>query len=1366
MLIVHIVGHGELAEGSSEKLYILDHDGERLTPAVGGWIDLIEDYPRKHRPVTLFVLDVCYAGHAAVESWHARMDVGQRRAWVLAATGPGQKAFGYRLSRALVQVLNTYRALDVRFDPSLQYIPSRTVWRDVERRVEELSVQAHGLPQKILTSLVPGHTDLAHLPFFPNPSYRPGRGHPAATRSLPPEVARLADWAVDPMHFMRRAGAAEAVHRDWTDGYFSGRAPQLRTFSCWLDDTTTGPGVRVITGKPGVGKSAVLGILVCAAHPALRRHTRPLWSGLGSAAPGENERIAVIHARRLTLDDIVASLARQLRDMSAPDVDSGIGTEIRDITENPADYLMARLPGDRGHVTVVLDALDEAQRPGDISAALLEPLARYALSPGSRLRLLVGTRDDERVHNLLALAQGANGHTDLSAIPPDQVCEDLVAYVERLLEASNSYAAGTLRTVRKALAVAIAETLTQRGATGDAVALEWGEFLTAGLYVHYLLNLSQPPTSPEKAARLGRAVPRSLPALLELDLERNAGQLLLRPVLTALAFAQGRGMPEGVLAHAASAFTTADDSPLPLLDLYALLGGEARFYLHRDIDEDGTTLYRLFHEELASWLRTSRIQPQHQDSHTTVAQSPDSAERLYQRLMSCVPRDVAGRTQWHLVAPYLLRHMAQHALDAGCVDALLEDASCLQYCDPHSLANVLTHVRSDQARLNAAIYRVSSGVHHRLSPTERGQILALDAARFGEEPLRRKLLSGSGWRVLWATGNQVSTALIRTIMTDASSVVMAKVHGRPHAVAPSNNHSVGVWDLATGAQTHTLTGHTDVVIGVAVVELKGRPHAVTASYDESVRVWDLATGNQAATLTGHTDGIRSMKVAELNGRPHAVTSSHDDSIRVWDLTAGTHIRTLVGATQEALVLAVVELDGRPYAITTSLNGPVRLWDLTAGTETSTLFDQTCGVHSLEVAELNGRPYAVTASHGEPVQVWDLNTGAHFRTLASEGRTGESVVAVAEIDARPLVITTGDDNAARIWDLTTGTLTHTLTGHTHVVGAAAVTDLDGRPHAVTASYDGSVRVWDLAPGSEKQTSYGRILSMGLLSVAELEGKPHVVTAGRSGSVRVWNMVTGTESFQLTGHSDEVRAVAVTELDGRPHAITGSADGSVRVWNMVTGTESFQLTGHSDEVRAVAVTELDGRPHAITGSADGSVRVWNMVTGTESFQLTGHTGMIHSLAVIELSERPHVVSTSRDESIRVWDLATGTQAYELAGRVNWIHAVAVAEVGGEPHAVIASVDKTVRVWGLTTGAYFYSLTGHTDRVTAVATARVDGHVHVVTGSADGSIRVWDLTAHTHLAKYRLPAMVSAVSVTSDATVIVAFSREVVVLNYRRD
>ncbi|GJF32559.1 hypothetical protein KNE206_52590 [Kitasatospora sp. NE20-6] len=96
VLIVHIVGHGELAAGSSEKLYILGSDGNRLGRPVGEWIDLIEDHPGRHRPMTLFVLDVCYAGQAAVTAWHSRMDVDKRRAWVLAATGRASSRSGGR----------------------------------------------------------------------------------------------------------------------------------------------------------------------------------------------------------------------------------------------------------------------------------------------------------------------------------------------------------------------------------------------------------------------------------------------------------------------------------------------------------------------------------------------------------------------------------------------------------------------------------------------------------------------------------------------------------------------------------------------------------------------------------------------------------------------------------------------------------------------------------------------------------------------------------------------------------------------------------------------------------------------------------------------------------------------------------------------------------------------------------------------------------------------------------------------------------------------------------------------------------------------------------------------------------------------
>ncbi|WP_424860624.1 hypothetical protein [Streptomyces sp. MMS24-I29] len=87
-------------------------------------------------------------------------------------------------------------------------------------------------------------------------------------------------------------------------------------------------------------------------------------------------------------------------------------------------------------------------------------------------------------------------------------------------------------------------------------------------------------------------------------------------------------------------------------------------------------------------------------------------------------------------------------------------------------------------------------------PAARRQLLALDAARYRDQRLQADLPSDDDWHVRWATGSQVSTALVRTLI-----------------------------------------GHTAAVNSVAVVELEGRPHAVTASDDGSVRVWDLTTGS-------------------------------------------------------------------------------------------------------------------------------------------------------------------------------------------------------------------------------------------------------------------------------------------------------------------------------------------------------------------------------------------------------------------------------------------------------------------------------------------------------------------------------------------
>ena len=57
-----------------------------------------------------------------------------------------------------------------------------------------------------------------------------------------------------------------------------------------------------------------------------------------------------------------------------------------------------------------------------------------------------------------------------------------------------------------------------------------------------------------------------------------------------------------------------------------------------------------------------------------------------------------------------------------------------------------------------------------------------------------------------------------------------------------------MWDLGSGRELRTLTGHSDVVNGVAVTPDGQR--AVSASDDQTLKVWDLDSGRELRTLAG------------------------------------------------------------------------------------------------------------------------------------------------------------------------------------------------------------------------------------------------------------------------------------------------------------------------------------------------------------------------------------------------------------------------------------------------------------------------------------------------------------------------------------
>ena len=1133
---------------------------------------------------------------------------------------------------------------------------------------------------------------------------------------------------------------------------FTGRHRSLAGITRWLE-TPADPRPTIVTGDPGSGKTAVLGLLAALADPS-RRPTVPR-DGLPADAIPEKDVIGVaIYAGNLTAGQILAGLA------------AAAGQD--DVNSDPAALgsgltrLLAGLRGRGRPLVAMIDALDEAADPRHLAEELLRPLMEQGRGA---IRLLLGTRRHVCDH----LGRGWQDRCQVIDLDgPDYA--DPVALAELIRR--------TLTGVSPAPGSPIAGTsfASCRPALLDAVTAAIAEAAGHSFFVARILAGTQAvqPAIPDPGNAAWRAgLPRTAgPAMrrdLDLRLREKASQAV--DLLLPLAYARGGGLPwEDMWALLANALAPGLDYTNE--DLLWLVGHAGSFIVEGGTIS-GRSTYRLYHRSLAEDLIADRDQAADHRAITVA-------------LTNHVPRRHSGRSDWPASHPYTRAHLATHATRGGVIDDLAQDPGFLLAADPPELLAALDHATSRPARAAAGAYRNALPVIRRHPPAEHASYMGL-AARCGRAETLADRIDADGlvgpWCARWASW-QLQHTHQQITGHDGSvlAVTVAELDGRPVVISGSDDRTVRVWDSAIGTSVgDPFTGHDGWVRAVTVAELDGRPVVISGSDDRTVRVWDLATGTPVSgQFTGHNDWVRAVTVAELDGRPVVISGSDDRTVQVWDLATGTPLgEPFTGHGGPVLAVAVAEMGGRPVVISGSGDGTVRVWDLSTGAPVGDPFTGHDGaVNAVAVAELDGGPVVISGSGDGTVRVWDLSTGIPVgdpftghdgavnavavadldgRRMVVSGSDDETVrvwdlatgvpvgdpftghdglvlaVAVAELDERPVVISGSDDETVRVWDLSTGIpVGDPFTGHDGAVNAVAVADVDGRPVVISGSDEETVRVWDLstgAPVGEPFTGHGGPV-LGVV-VAELDERPVVISGSGDKTLRVWDLSTRIPvGDPFRGHDDWVRAVAVAELGGRPVVISGSDDGTVRMWDLSTGTPvGDPFRGHNDWVLAVAVAELDGRPVVISGSFDKTVRVWDLATGTPvGDPFTGHDGAINVVAVEELDGRPVVISGGGDGTVRMWDLATGTQVGDpFTGHDGPVLAVAVGELGGRPVVISGSDDGTVRVWDLATGTPVGDpFTGHSGRVLAVAVAELGGRPVVISGSFDKTVRVWDLAA----------------------------------------
>lgn len=258
------------------------------------------------------------------------------------------------------------------------------------------------------------------------------------------------------------------------------------------------------------------------------------------------------------------------------------------------------------------------------------------------------------------------------------------------------------------------------------------------------------------------------------------------------------------------------------------------------------------------------------------------------------------------------------------------------------------------------------------------------------------------------------------------------------------DRDVRVWNMATGANVHTLRGHTSTV---RCLKISDANTAISGSRDTTLRVWDLRSGTCTSVLMGHQASVRCL---EIHG-DLVVSGSYDTTAKIWSISTGQCLRTLQGHFSQIYAIA---FDGDRIA-TGSLDTSVRIWNPHDGQCLAILQGHTSLVGQLQMSSNT----LVTGGSDGSVRVWSLDSFSPIHRLAAHDN---SVTSLQFDESR--IVSGGSDGRVKVWNLSTGNLIRELSQPAEAVWRVA---FENETAVVMASRGGRtiMEVWDFRPLEE-------------------------------------------------------------------------------------------------------------------------------------------------------------------------------------------------------------------------------------------------------------------------------------------------------------
>jgi len=591
--------------------------------------------------------------------------------------------------------------------------------------------------------------------------------------------------------------------------------------------------------------------------------------------------------------------------------------------------------------------------------------------------------------------------------------------------------------------------------------------------------------------------------------------------------------------------------------------------------------------------------------------------------------------------------------------------------------------------------------------------------------------------------NTSTGASITTIATGSPVNAVAFSEDDTLIAAAMSDMTVGLWQVADGAERYRLGGHENIVTDVEF-SADGETLA-SSSADSTVRLWSATTGQPLHVLQKHidyvfklsfsADGARLASSSAAIGISESDRTAEHNTIQVWDVASGENILTIppdgVGFVRD------VEFspDGATIAATTwsgALGGTARFYDALTGEERGRLYAHRDTIANLEFSP-DGALLA-TASRDQSVKIWDIDKGVQITSYVDLGDRIQDIE--FSPDGEYLLIGLGEagnfpdgsdspaDSSAYLWDLRNRTQAQVFSGHSNWVWAADISP-DGSmfasgsgplfgPESV-ASLDATARVWDAKTGEELMTLAGHEDTVD--SVRFLPDGGQLLSASWDGTIRRWDLATGAEIQRYT--IEDASVFMIDLLPNGAQFVSGSSDAIIRLWDIESGEVLREYVGHEVAVNGVHVS-ADGKRMVSAsgdwGGADRTVRLWDVESGELLQTFEGH-GHIVNYARLAPDNR-FIISTSWDDTVRMWDIESGEEIRQFVGHAGNTFGIAITEDSST--LLTTSSDTTLRMWDIASGEELNRFEQHTDWIQEIVLG--PGESFGVSAGQDYTLRRW--------------------------------------------